>query len=310
MKVIYGINQIKKFKNPVVAMGVFDGVHRGHVHILKETVKKAKAIKGRSIALTFWPHPQKEDGIYCMPHRLRLIAKTGIDVTVVINFNKSFAKIKAQDFIEDILIKKINAKYIYVGENFRFGQGAKGDIRLLNKLSRVYGFILKTFGVIKVNHQPISSTYIRNLISKGNLKSAQHLLSRRVSILGTVIKGDSLATRLGYPTANINPHHEISPPSGIYAVKVIFNQRLFNGICYIGTRPTIKSQIANSKWQIAKRIEVHIFNFKKNIYGKYLEIQFIKKIREDRKFASCQALTQQIKKDMFLVKSLFSRHQH
>lgn len=283
-------------------MGVFDGVHRGHVHILGETVKKARAIGGTGIALTFWPHPQKEDSIYCLPHRLRLIAKTGIGVAIVINFNKSFAEIKAQDFIKNILVRRIRARYIYIGKNFRFGKSAKGDIRLLNKFSPIYGFFLKTFSVLKVNNKPISSTYIRNLISKGNLKSAEHLLSRRVSILGTVIKGDSLATRLGYPTANINPHHEILPPSGIYAVKVIFNKKLFNGICYIGSRPTIEMLSA-------KRIEVHIFNFKKNIYGKYLEIQFIKKLREDKRFTSCQALARQIKKDMSLVKKLFSRHQ-
>ncbi len=301
MKVIYGLNRIKKFRKPVVTLGVFDGVHLGHREILEAAVKKAHAIKGTSVVVTFWPHPQKEKSLYSLEHRLRLINEIGIDVCIVINFNKKFARTKAKDFVKDILFKRIWAHYIYVGKNFRFGKYAEGNSKILERLSKLYNFKLRTFKVSKINNRAISSTYIRTLIKKGKLTTAQKLLMQPVSILGTVIKGDSLASRLGFPTANIDPHHEVIPPSGVYAVKVIFNQRKLDGICNIGIKPTFKTRSA-------KHIEVYIFNFKRNIYGRYLEIQFIKKIREERKFTSPKELVTQIHKDISFAQRLFSRH--
>ncbi len=299
MKIIYGINKIMKLKKPVVALGVFDGVHLGHQMILKAAVSKARRIKGTSMVVTFWPDPHREESIYSLEHRLRLIGSMDIDVCVVIKFNQKFSRILAEDFIKDILVKKIGADYIYVGRNFRFGREGKGDFKSLTDLSSFYRFKVKIFDIIKINHQPISSTYIRRLISDGELNAAGRLLSRPVSILGTVIKGVSLATRLGFPTANINPHHEVLPPAGIYAVSVIIDSKKLKGVCYIGTRPTFKKQR-----QI--RVEAHIFNFKKSIYGKYLEIQFIKKIRNDRKFSSPQSLVQRVKKDIAEARNILS----
>jgi riboflavin kinase/FMN adenylyltransferase len=312
MKVIYGINKIRKFRKPVLALGVFDGLHRGHRRILKAVADKAKRIRGTSTVVTFWPHPQREGSIYSLEHRLRLISEVGIDICIVIRFNKRFSQIPAEDFIRGILVNKIGAQYIYVGRNFRFGKEARGDFKTLDKLSHMYNFKLKAFDIIKINNQPISSTYIRRLIAKGKLSAAGKLLSRPVSVLGTVIKGTSLASRLGFPTANINPHHEVLPPSGVYTVSAIFNNKKFKGVSYIGTRPTFSRQggiprrYVGGKQQKQKHIEVYIFNFKKNIYGKYLEIQFIKKIRNERKFNSPQYLVKQVKKDIAQTRRIFS----
>ncbi len=300
MKIIYGISQIKKFKKPVVALGVFDGVHLGHRCILKAVVDKAKRIGGTSIVVTFSPHPQREGSIYSLEHRLRLISDVGIGISIVIKFNKQFSQMPAEDFIRDVLINKIGVRYIYVGRNFKFGKEAKGDFKTLERLSDLYNFRLRLFDIIKINYQSISSTYIRSLITKGKLNISGKFLSRPVSVLGTVIKGTSLATRLGFPTANINPHHEVLPPSGVYAVLVIFNNKKFKGVCNIGTKPTFLDH------QKQKHIEVYIFNFRKNIYGKYLEIQFIKKIRNERKFNSSQSLVRQIKKDIAQTREVFS----
>lgn len=299
MKVIYDISGTKKYKNAVLGLGVFDGVHLAHRYILKEVVKKARDIKGVSVAVTFWPHPQKEESLYSLEHRLRLIGELGIDVTVVINFNKKFSQLEAEDFIRDILVAKLGARYVYVGKNFRFGRYAKGDCRLLEKLSKVCRFKVKVFDVIKINNRTVSSTYIRRLITKGKLDLASRLLARPVSIFGTVIKGTALGRMLGFPTANINPHHEIVPPSGIYAVRVMRGKKKLFGACYIGTKPTIKK---SGK----KNIEVYLFNFNENIYGEDLDVQFIKKIREDRKFATKDALVDQIKKDVIRIKKIFS----
>ncbi|MCX5709591.1 MAG: riboflavin biosynthesis protein RibF [Candidatus Omnitrophica bacterium] len=298
MKIFHGIENIGRLKKPVAALGVFDGVHCGHIKILKGAVKQARKIKGTSVAVTFWPHPQKEGSLYSLEHRLRLIAKLGIQASVVINLNPHLRKLSAGDFIKNILVKRFGVKYIYVGKNFKFGKGARGDVKLLNRLSREYGFKVKAFGVVKVNHEPVSSTLIRALIRTGKLKEAQRLLTRPVSVLGTVIKGSSVARKLGYPTANIDPHHEVTPPPGIYAVTVIYNNKKLYGACYIGRKPTF----GISK---EKHIEVHIFDFKKNIYSEFLEIRFVKKIRDDKKFSDTSVLAENIKKDMISIRSLF-----
>ncbi len=305
MRIFYGLNPTIKYRKPVVALGVFDGLHLGHRHILLHVVNKARAIKGTAIVVTFWPHPQRQESLYSLEHRLRLIAECGIDVCVVIKFSPVFARIPAEKFIEQILVKKIHADYICVGRNFRFGQGAKGDFKLLKKFSRRFDFKLKGFRMLKINRKNISSTYIRRLITSGKLSQAQSLLGRPVSVFGTVIKGRSLARRLGFPTANINPHHEVLPPSGAYAVKVILGRVKLNGVCNIGFRPTIpRFGLAQS----SKHVEAHIFNFHKNIYKKDLEIQFIKKIRQEKKFSSLHDLGAQINKDIEFARNMFSRH--
>jgi riboflavin kinase/FMN adenylyltransferase len=306
MKVIYGLSQIKKFPKPVVALGVFDGVHRAHISILKAVAEKARSIKGRSVVLTFWPHPQKEESLYSLKHRLNLIAGLSAEVCIVINFNHRFSQILAEDFVRNILVAKISAHYICIGKNFHFGKNAEGDFRLLSRLSQICNFKLKIYDVIKINKQLVSSTYIRALIKKAKLDTAQELLGRPVSILGTVIKGASLARKLGFPTANINPHHEVVPPPGVYAVKIIFNHQKLNGVCNIGTKPTFKTQYAIRNTQDKKHIEAYIFNFKQNIYGRDLEIQFIKKIRDEKKFDSLQHLANQIRKDVLATKKFLS----
>ena len=299
MRVIFGLAKIKKIPKAVVALGVFDGVHRAHREILKYAVKQARQIKGNSVAVTFWPHPQGQASLYSLRHRLRLIEGIGINICIVINFTPSFANIRAEDFVNDILLDKIGVRYICIGKNFRFGKNAKGDPKLLKKISQQYHFRLKIFEVIKIKYLSISSTSIRRAISRGELKVAQGLLLKPVSVLGTVIHGSSLGRQLGFPTANINPHHEVLPPCGVYAVRIIFQQKRLKGVCYIGTKPTFKAQSQ-------KHIEAHIFNFKRKIYGKDLEIQFIKKIRNEKRFASVVLLTRQIKKDVFLAKKLLS----
>jgi riboflavin kinase/FMN adenylyltransferase len=300
MNVIYGISNIKKLNKPVVALGVFDGVHRGHRQILNCAVKQARKIKGTSVALTFWPHPQKEGSLYSLEHRLRLIAELGIEVCIAVNFNRSFAKISADDFIARILVKKIGVNSVYVGKNFRFGRFALGDYKKFAAEAKKYNFQLKALSVLKSRGEPISSTAIRKLIRKRRIKEAQDLLGRPVSVLGSVIRGSSLGRVLGVPTANIKAHHEVIPPVGIYAARIFLSGRRYGGVCYIGTRPTI---YAKNK---ATHIEVHIFGFHKDIYGEFLEIQFVKLIRTDKKFSSLEGLAVQMKKDILSCRRILS----
>ncbi len=284
-----------------MALGVFDGVHLAHMRILKAAVRKARRLKGTAILVTFWPHPQKEPSIYSLEHRLRLVSELGVDVSIVVYFNKAFSRISAENFVKKILLEKIKAEYILVGKNFRFGRKARGDYNLLGKLTKQYNFKLKVFPVIKINSRPVSSTYLRRLIIRGDLAAARKMLGRPVSVLGTVIRGDSLGRRLGFPTANIDPHHEVLPPSGIYAVRVKLGRHSLKGVCYIGNKPTFKNDFEKS-------IEVYLFNFKKNIYTKYLEINFLKKIRKEKKLRSSAALIEQIKKDILKAQVYLSLH--
>jgi len=292
MKIIYGVKNIQKFPRPVVALGVFDGLHLGHRNILKAAVKKARQIKGTSLVLTFYPHPQQKESLYSLEHRLRLIAELGVEVCLVVNFTHSFAKMTAQDFIAKILVKEIQASFVYVGKNFCFGYKASGNYQLLVKNSRKYKFGLKIFEVVKYAGLSVSSTAIRKLIKESKLNQARQLLGRRVSVLGTVSRGSRLGRLIGFPTANIRAHHEIIPPVGIYAVQVVISKKKYRGVCYIGKRPTIQARYRTM------RIEVHLLNFHKNIYGLVLEIQFIKLIRLDQKFSSLNDLSAQIKKDI------------
>lgn len=304
MLIIRSLINIKKFKKPVVALGVFDGLHLGHLNILRSTVSKAGKINGTSVVVTFWPHPQKKESIYSLEHRLMLMRKIGIDACVVIRFDKGFSDISPRDFVKKLLVERLAAHTIYVGENFRFGKGAKGDAKLLKRFAKEYNFNLRLFKVIMKSGNVVSSTLIRRFILQGNLYQVAKLLGRPVSVLGTVIKGASLASKWGLPTANINPHHEVLPPSGIYAVEVVIGEKKYQGVCYIGAKPTFKTRGVGR----AKHIEVYIFNFRRYIYGKYLEIRFVKKIREDKKFNNVGDLVEQIKKDVSSARRILSRH--
>ncbi|MCM8770755.1 MAG: bifunctional riboflavin kinase/FAD synthetase [Candidatus Omnitrophica bacterium] len=300
MKVILGLGKIKKISHSVITIGIFDGVHLGHQLILEKVKIFARRIKGKSVVITFYPHPAGEESLLSLKHRLKLISQFGIDICVVINFTKEFSRICASDFVKDILVKKFSPTAIFIGENFTFGKDARGDVKLLKELAVKYGFKLYIIPVLRQDNKIISSTYIRSLIKRGDIGLAQKLLGHPVSLLGTVISGYGWARTWNIPTANINPHHEVLPKGGVYAVEVNLNKRIFDGVCYIG-RPSLVKDKKN------QRIEVHIFNLKKKIYGKDLEILFIKRLRNSRSFSSQELLIRQIKKDIKKAKKVLSK---
>ncbi|MDD5617843.1 MAG: riboflavin kinase, partial [Candidatus Omnitrophica bacterium] len=235
MRVIYGIGRLKLNKKSCVTVGVFDGLHLGHQSVIKKTVAVARKNKVLSVVLTFYPHPDsiihsknKSPLLISLKHRLSLIGSFGIDVCVVIKFSNYFRNIKADNFSKKILIKKCNMKYLVLNKNFTFGKNRIGDERLIRKLSKDLDFEVYFQKDIKANSSIISSTLIRALIKNGNLEKASKLLGRRVEVVGTVIGGDKRGRRLGFPTANINPHHEVIPPKGVYLIEAwLANKKLF-----------------------------------------------------------------------------------
>ncbi|MEK6646607.1 MAG: bifunctional riboflavin kinase/FAD synthetase [Candidatus Firestonebacteria bacterium] len=289
------------YKNTVCALGAFDGIHIGHKKIIRETIKIAHKLQAKSIILTFEPHPKKALAKNNFPllltpyyKKIDLIKNLSPDLVLSVDFNTSFANMSAQHFIEFILVKKLNIRAIVIGPNFRFGKERIGNIQLLKKFGKLHDFKVVIVQPAKINGQIISSTVIRKLITTGKLEKANIFLGRKYSIIGNVIKGIGRGRKLGFPTANVSIHHEILPPCGVYAVQVIFKNNLYNGICNIGFNPTfIKKKPENPI------VEVHIINkvFSKPLYGKILEIIFIKKLRNEKTFANVSDLTKQIAKD-------------
>ena len=335
-----------KVDGAVVAIGVFDGLHRGHCYLIKQAVSWARRLKLKSLCLTFHPHPSTQPYLISLKHRLKLIAELGVDYCLVIPFNKKFSAIPAEDFIRSILVRFFHPALIFVGKNFHFGYQARGDVQLLRQGGKDFGFRVMAVKELSVGTKIISSGKIRRLISRGSLQEAEKLLGRKVSVLGTVIEGSKRGRILGYPTANIDPHHEVLPKEGVYAVEILYDQKEYGGLCNIGQRPTFNPEFAienGIRRQIrahlrhkklltysrvcshfflpnlhsslpsrccvsiaksgfkgqdeAKTIEVHLFGFKRNIYGQDLEIQFIRKIRKEKKFPSAASLSNQIKND-------------
>jgi len=302
VKVFSGLPRSFRRSSPVVAIGVFDGVHFAHRRILESAAKKAGASGGTSVALTFYPHPQSQKSLYSLAHRIKLIAECGIDVCVVLDFSSAFSALTAEEFLKDIIYTRLNARHVYVGDNFRFGRGAAGGVGLLRAFGRKLGFGVRVFPRMRCGGRPVSSTLIREFILAGKLNEAERMLGRPVSVYGTVIKGDRFGRRIGFPTANIDPHHEILPPAGVYSVNVLPDipgrSRPLNGLCYIGRRPTLGKGSE-------RRIEVYIFDCARDLYGHNLSINFLRMMRRDRKFPSVAALKEQIAKDAEKAKSFF-----
>jgi riboflavin kinase/FMN adenylyltransferase len=310
MKVVYGLTHFKPLdKKPVVALGIFDGLHRGHQRIITDLLKEAKAFRTLSLVITFFPHPQRENSLYSLRHRLKLLEEAGIDLCLVIRFSPAFRKMPACEFLQRVLIKRINPRAVLIGRNFSFGRNAEGNWRMIKDYSKKAKFKLRITRVLSYNGLPISSSYIRALIKGGKFLRAQELLGRPVTIFGRVTKGEHLGRILGYPTANINPEQEILPPCGVYAVRVRVANRLFRGICYIGNKPTFNPtpsylgsrllfRRGGGKASSKTNIEVHIFDFKKVLYGRRIQIEFIKGIRPQKRFRSVGALASQIKRDI------------
>lgn len=280
----------------VAAIGVFDGVHKGHRKIILSAVKDAKRNKARSLVITFDPHPLKVlkparsvPSIISTSHRLRLIRALGAGSCRVIRFNRSFARLSPRAFVEKILVRRFKVSRVFIGGNFVFGRKNAGNAALLRKLGKEYDFDVRVVPMVKAGGKVVSSSMIRRLIIKGDLAGAAAMLGRPVTISGTVISGKRRGRLLGYPTANIEAHHEAIPPSGIYAVRVNVKGRSYGGALFIGAASTFGEK--------ESAIEVHIFGLHEFIYNEKIEVVFVKHLRGARKFSDHSKLVEQIKRD-------------
>ncbi|MFH0839174.1 MAG: bifunctional riboflavin kinase/FAD synthetase [Candidatus Omnitrophota bacterium] len=308
MRIFERYTYIKKLKQPVIAtVGIFDGVHVGHRHVIAACVRKAKKNHGSSVVVTFYPHPLKIIKPISKPlllsslaQRLNFLEDLGVDACLVIPFDRTFARMSALSFVRDILVTSLKIKELFLGQDFKFGFKTKGSIFFLKKLSQQFGFRLHAVSELKMKAKPISSTYIRSRILKGDLQEASKLLGRDYSIFGKVIKGFARGEQLGFSTANIETSQEVFPPYGVYAIRASIGKRVYSGMVNIGTNPTFLKTGKKKK----PYIEAHLFGFNKVIYGKYIEIALIKKIRKEKNFKNPYALIKQLKKDRIIAKAI------
>ncbi|MBF0224512.1 MAG: bifunctional riboflavin kinase/FAD synthetase [Desulfobacterales bacterium] len=310
MELIEEIKQIRKpYKNSVITIGNFDGVHKGHQALFKEAINKASSIGGTSLAVTFDPHPLKilrpdktPPLITLYEQKVELIAQTGLDVLICIKFTKEFSEVTAKEFLEDILIKRLGMKAIIVGNDYHFGKNREGNIDFLQSFSKIFNFELIIPSWINVaQNKPdrISSTRIRDFVSNGNIEESKNLLGRYYQIRGFVEEGRKRGKELlGIPTANIRLSDELCPKIGVYAVIVELDGNKYKGVANIGYSPTFTDNVFT--------VEVHILDFDKDIYGKKIYVNFVSQLREEKKFTSLSDLSAQIKKDIQSANELLS----
>ncbi len=301
MEVFYDPDQLPRFKKAVITIGSFDGVHAGHQKILSQVRSIAEEIGGESIVITFHPHPRlllypKEREVQLLStteEKVKLISQYGIDKLVVVPFTKEFAQQSPDQYIRDFLVEKFHPHTMVIGYDHRFGNKRRGDIHYLRKNALKYGYRVVEIPPQLVSDVAVSSTKIRQAIQLGNIRRATNLLNHYYNLIGQVVSGRKIGgKKLGYPTANLKVANafKLIPPNGIYAVFVRHRAQLYRGMMYIGTRPTIDQSGQRS-------IEVHIFDFQREIYGDKLEIFFVQYLRGDARFNDLEELKTALDQD-------------
>ena len=283
----------------VLAVGYFDGVHQGHQTVIQSANQRAAECRGRAWILTFDPHPLKILRPEMAPalltstaHKLDLFRAMDVEGCVVLPFTRELAAQEPEDFIKQLKTSVPNLQEIVVGNNWTFGHRARGNPALLQKMAAEFGFRATVVPPVVYKKAPISSTRIRQEITEGHLPEVRDMLGRPFSIMGTVIRGKQFGRELGFPTANIDPHNEVHPPPGIYAVFAIAEGKRMNGAAFLGASPETQETPSGAI------VEVHLFDVSPDLYGKDLEVQFIEKIREERRFATPAELSRQIGLDV------------
>ncbi len=297
------------FSNACVTIGNFDGVHFGHQQLFRTVVQKARAIKGTSVAITFDPHPLQvllPGGIKLIStceQKIELIEMAGIDVLLIIPFTKEFAKTTADDFVAELLVRRLGVKELVVGYDYAFGKGRSGNIEFLQRQGKHFGFPVTVVDAYYIDNQLVSSTRIRELVRGGDMTAARELLGRNYQIRGTVQVGKQRGGKvIGFPTANLKFNEEdLVPKHGVYVTQVICRGRGYGGILNIGYNPTFGEE------QLVA--ETHIFDFNEDIYGQPIKVNLLKFMRSERKFSGAGELSEQIGKDVLVAKTILAAHQ-
>lgn len=304
------LNEVERVPNTVLTVGTFDGVHAGHRVLMNTVLRKAEERNARSVIVTFDPHPREiinpgDAGIKLLTtlqERREVLEELGIDTLLVIPFDRDFSLLTAEEFIRDIIYTKVGVSEFVIGYDHHFGRDREGTIETVERLGKKLDFESYVVSKQEVGDQTVSSTAIRNAISEeGNMRKAARMLRRRYRLSGAVVHGDKRGKEIGFPTANIHPLDErkIIPRQGVYAVKATVEGKQWGGMMNIGVRPTFDGE--------GQTLEVHLFEFDQDIYGKTIEIQFVERIRDEKEFEGVEQLIEQLNKDKSSAQKILAR---
>ncbi len=309
MKIFRSLKDVR-IESPVVTIGVFDGVHNGHRHILKKVTEDASRLNGESTVITFWPHPRivlnKDAGklrlLNTLDEKINLLERVGINNLVILPFTKEFAALSACEFTETYLVNKLGTKKLIIGYNHQFGKNREGDYEQLKNCAIKYGFQIERLPAFEPAGEKISSTIIRNHLEKGEIKKANAFLGYHYPINGYIVSGNQIGRKIGFPTANIQIPEAFKqiPALGVYAVRVFIRGEVHYGMLNIGVRPTLQDK---NKGAV---VEVHIFNFDRAIYHENIKIEFIDHLREEKKFNNLDELSSQLAEDKMNAKKILN----
>lgn len=307
MNVVFGIENIKNAKPAATTVGTFDGVHLGHVKIINSLKELAQKNDLKSTLITFDPHPRvvlqqtppfKTMLLTKIAERLELLQNQGLDQVIIAKFSRQFSELDYTEFVKNILLEKVNTKVLVVGYDHGFGRDRSGNFDEMSKINRSLNFEIIRETAIEINGQTVSSSKIRELIDNGNVKDAALMLGRKYSINGVVIKGEGRGKKLNFPTANLQlPNdYKLLPKEGVYAVDCIIHDKTYRGMSNIGVKPTFGG--------LQKTIEINILDFDDNIYGEKISVQFIQRMRDEKKFKNENELIDQLTIDRDQCKNI------
>lgn len=308
MKIYHNIEEFEGVENPIVSIGTFDGVHVGHQKIISRMKELAKKLNGETVLITFYPHPRliiHPDSknlkfINTQDRKIKLLEKTGIDHLIVIKFTHEFSKQTSANFIQDYLVEKIKTRKLIIGYDHHFGKNRIGDFSTLYDLGKKHGFEVEKIPAQDVENIAVSSTKIRKALNEGKIRKANALLGYEYSITGIVVSGQKIGRKIGFPTANIEQadEYKLITANGVYACRVEYNGKMYQGMGNIGVRPTVNHS--------SLTIEVNIFDFDREIYDEEITIYFVDRIRDEEKFGNLDLLKEQLTKDEVTVRKLLS----
>ncbi|MCU7914893.1 MAG: bifunctional riboflavin kinase/FAD synthetase [Candidatus Thiodiazotropha sp. (ex Gloverina cf. vestifex)] len=306
MQLVRGLHNLKSDHHGCVAtIGNFDGVHMGHQSVFRHLMEKGAELDLPTTVVTFEPQPREFFQTATAPARLtrlreklQAIEAVGIERVVVLEFNKRLAAMPAERFVDELLVEGLGARFLSVGDDFRFGKGRMGDFELLRRMGEQHGFEVENMNTYKLDADRVSSTRIRELLTEGDFTTANQYLGRAYRICGRVAHGDERGRTIGFPTMNVNLHRRVSPLRGVYAVRVDgLGDKSYPGVANIGIRPTVEGDTRYL-------LEVHLFDFDRTVYGEHVSVEFMQKLRDEKRFDSFETLRQQILLDADVAREI------
>src|SRR5437868_2104093 len=307
MKVFYEADNPGISRPTVLTLGVFDGLHIGHQLIMKTVVERARAARAAPTVITFEPHPRAvlhpESApplLQTFDQKIEALGVLGIEQTIVVHFDKAFSQIRAEDFLRQIVVDRLQAKEVYLGRGFAFGHNREGHIDLLRRVSKDLGFVADEVPEVQIRGERVSSSRIRELILQGRMNLARRMLGRPYGVQGAVVRGDARGQAIGFPTANIDPQNRVIPKRGVYVTAILIDGQWRQSVTNVGVRPTFGDATQSS-------IETHVLSWSDDLYERTVRVRFLHRLRDEKKFSSVDELKSQIALDVSRAERFFGR---